>query len=227
MTDAVASDQYVPPFSIVETEEAAREYVATLADKPAIERLNVLEHLVLEENTRQNLISKGSQGHIWQRHIADSAQLLEHVPRGTSSPFWLDLGTGAGFPGLVIAALRPEWPVRLVESRTRRVEFLRRCLVELGLESCEVLGDRLEQIPPFQAKIISARAFAPLSKLLSLSAAFSTPQTCYILPKGRGAAHELKALPLRERVLFHVKQSRTDAEAGILVRSFAAREGAA
>jgi 16S rRNA (guanine527-N7)-methyltransferase len=85
-----------------------------------MERLERLAALLAEENRVQNLVSAASLDAVWQRHIVDSAQLLTHVPRGTftavSAP-WLDLGTGAGFPGLVIAALHPGCEVLMVRSR--------------------------------------------------------------------------------------------------------------
>ncbi|WP_298306458.1 16S rRNA (guanine(527)-N(7))-methyltransferase RsmG [uncultured Erythrobacter sp.] len=206
---------------ILTTETDARDYVHGLADQEAQERLGRYTELLLDENQRQNLISKPSETNLWVRHIADSAQLLEHVgaPEDWShapGP-WLDLGSGPGLPGLVIAILRPQLPVVLVESRGRRVEFLQRCVSELALDHCEVLGDRLERVRPFQAWVISARAFAPLPKLLRLSAPFSTKATRYLLPKGRSAAHELKEAKASTRNMFHVKHSLTDAEAGIIV----------
>lgn len=197
-------------------EAQAREFVAQLADEVAMERLEALSHALCEENQRQNLISKQSEPQIWQRHIADSAQLLCHVPRETPGA-WLDLGTGAGFPGLVIAAMRPELPVVLVESRARRIEWLSRVVEQLKLEKCRVAGCRLEVLEPFAARVISARAFAPLPKLLRLSAPFSTSETTYLLPKGRSAAQELTELPKKSRKLFHVEQSLTDPDAGIIV----------
>jgi len=199
-------------------EAQARDYVAGWGDAAAMERLERFGDLLLAENARQNLIAKPSEAELWQRHIADSAQLLEHVPRETSGAGpWLDLGTGAGFPGLVIAALRPQWEVVLVESRARRAEFLATCVRELGLSRCRVVGERLERIEPFPARVISARAFAPLDKLLRLSAPFSTKQTRYVLPKGRSAAHELGQAKKPIRAMFHVEHSLTDREAGIIV----------
>lgn len=201
-------------------EAAARDYVAALGDGAAMERLDRLVEALCEENRRQNLISRPSEAQVWRRHIADSAQLLRFVPRGTSGEdkgIWLDLGTGAGFPGLVIAALRPEWRVVLVESRSRRVDWLRRMARSLDLPNCRIEGHRIEVVKPFAASVISARAFAPLPKLLHLSAPFSTKATTYLLPKGRSAAQELEQLPAQIRRLFHVEHSLTDAEAGIIV----------
>ncbi|MBT8388872.1 MAG: 16S rRNA (guanine(527)-N(7))-methyltransferase RsmG [Altererythrobacter sp.] len=180
-------------------------------------RLEALIAALIEENQRQNLISRPSEAQMWVRHIADSAQLLRFVPRETISRPWLDLGTGAGFPGLVIAAMRPDWQIVLVESRARRVEWLERMVHELDLGNCRVEGQRLELVEPFRASVISARAFAPLEKLLSLSAPFSTKATTYLLPKGRSAAQELQAMPRKIRRMFHVEQSLTDEEAGIIV----------
>ena len=201
---------------VLNDELSARAYVETLADAAAIQRLEQLISALIEENQRQNLISKPSESQIWARHIADSAQLLRFVPRETSAA-WLDLGTGAGFPGLVVAALQPDREVVLVESRARRVEWLNRMAEELELPNCRVEGQRLELVTPFEARIISARAFAPLEKLLRLSAPFSTKATAYLLPKGRSAAQELSQMPRKIRKMFHVEHSLTDPEAGIIV----------
>lgn len=206
----------------LDCEASAKDYVRLCCDATAMERLERFADLLLAENQQQNLISKASQDALWLRHLADSAQLLRFVPRETregdaGGDPWLDLGTGAGFPGLVIAAMRPDMPVALVESRVRRVEFLQRCTEELDLTYCTVFGDRLERLEPFRAAVISARAFAPLEKLLRLSAPFSTKATRYLLPKGRSAAHELEQQKASIRNMFHVEHSLTDREAGIIV----------
>ena len=201
---------------LLSDEVSARRYVEQIADQVAMDRLEVLIAELLAENQRQNLISRPSEPQVWQRHIADSAQLLRFVPRETSGT-WLDLGTGAGFPGMVIAAIEPEREVVLVESRARRVEWLERMAEKLALPLCRVEGKRLELVKPFPARVISARAFAPLPKLLKLSAPFSTKATTYLLPKGRSAAQELESIPAKIRRMFHVEHSLTDAEAGIIV----------
>jgi len=127
------------------------------------------------------------------------------------------LGSGAGFPGLVLAVALLEAEVILVESRKRRADWLRRSASDLGLPRCRVLDARLESVDSFAAGAITARAFAPLSKLLRLSARFSTPDTVWLLPKGRSAAQELAEQPPEVRALFHVEQSRTDPGGGILI----------
>jgi 16S rRNA (guanine527-N7)-methyltransferase len=200
---------------MIATEDEARRFVASLCDGAALDRLERFVAALAEENNCQNLVARATLESVWQRHVADSAQLLGHVPRETGT--WLDLGTGAGLPGLIIAAMRPDWRVVLVESRKRRVEWLERMRTELGLGRCEVVGKRLELVESFQTSVISARAFAPLPRLLDLSARFSTADTLWLLPKGRSAAQELQELPKRLRKLFHVEPSQTDPDAGIIV----------
>src|SRR5690606_3801228 len=170
---------------MISSEAEARSFCAARADAAAMERLARFAALLEEENERQNLVSSRSLASVWQRHFADSLQLLDHVPRETGG--WLDLGSRAGFPGLVIAMARPQQPVSLVESRTRRVEWLSRIVAEMGLAHCTVIGARLESVESFPAGVITALAFAPLAKLLSLSARFSTQATVWLLPKGRSA----------------------------------------
>lgn len=200
---------------MIDSETAARAFVSQIGDEAALERLDRFAALLREENGRQNLVSASSLENVWLRHIADSAQLLLHVPRET--PPWLDLGTGAGFPGLVVAALRPDWDVRLIESRKRRVDWLERAAAEMGLTNCRVIGAKLEDVETVSAGVISARAFAPMVKLLALSQRFSTEETIWLLPKGRSAAHELRQLAPKVRRVFHVEQSQTDPESGIVV----------
>lgn len=210
---------------MIATEQQARAWLAALPewDAVAAERIERLIALLVEENARQNLVAAASLPLVWQRHIADSAQLLPHVPRETSSP-WLDLGTGAGFPGLVIAALRPDCEVVMVESRARRIEWLERARIALGLEWAQVVGARLEQVESRPFRVISARAFAPLVRLLDLSARFSTKDTLYLLPKGRSAQQELLELKGWNH-LFHVEQSLTDPEAGVIVGQLLGKKG--
>ncbi len=208
---------------ILSSEAEARTWLESLPewDQLARERLEQLVALLAEENARQNLVSAASLEAVWLRHLADSAQLLAHVPRETSAP-WLDLGTGAGFPGLVISVLRPECEVVMVESRARRVEWLERARITLALDRAAVAGTRLELLPARQFRAISARAFAPLPKLLELSAGFSTSETTWLLPKGRIARQELLDLTGWNH-MFHVEQSLTDAESGVIVGTLAGK----
>ncbi|MXO70525.1 16S rRNA (guanine(527)-N(7))-methyltransferase RsmG [Alteraurantiacibacter buctensis] len=200
---------------MIASEEEARSFCEALCDPPAIARLERFIHLLGEENEQQNLVSSASLHHVWQRHIADSLQLLLHVPRETSP--WIDLGSGAGMPGLVVAIAFPDLSFNLVESRKRRVAWLQGVVDHFDLQQCRVYGSRLENVESAPMQVICARAFAPLEKLLSLSARFSTPDTHWLLPKGRSAAQELAEQPESIRATFHVEQSRTDCEAGIVI----------
>ena len=208
---------------MIETEAEALSYVRELCDTAAFEKLERFADLLVDENARQNLVSRGTLASMWQRHIADSAQLLDLVSSGNAGP-WLDLGTGAGLPGLIIAVMRPDMEVLLVESRKRRIEWLERLVGELELTNCHLFGQRLETVETFEAGVISARAFAPLPKLLDLSARFSTGRTVWLLPKGRSAKQELVDLPGRFGKMFHVEQSETDSDAGIIVGKLKSRQ---
>ena len=178
-----------------------------------MERLDAFGALLREENQRQNLVSAASLDHLWQRHIVDSAQLLIFAPSPGAS--WIDLGTGAGFPGLVIALLHPG-PVTLVEERRLRVEFLGRAAEVLGAAP-EIVATKVERAPERKYDVLSARAFAPLPKLLDLATRFSTTNSVWILPKGQNAQSELDALESSWQGDFRLEPSLTDAQARIIV----------
>lgn len=192
-------------------------------DAAALARIEKLIVLLAEENQRQNLVAASSLPDVWRRHVVDSAQLLLHVPRETSGA-WMDLGSGAGFPGLVIGVLRPDCDLLLVESRARRIEWLERARLALGLERVRVVGQRLELVETQPVSVISARAFAPLDKLVTLASRFSTSETTWVLPKGRSAQQELEMLRGWQHS-FHVEPSLTDDEAGVIVGHLLGKEG--
>lgn len=191
-------------------------------DDMAWDRLKQLVNLLRDENERQNLVSAASLDQVWVRHVVDSAQLLSYVSRETGA--WLDLGSGAGFPGLVVACLQPERDVILSEARPLRCDWLRGAARKLALMRVRVAEGPVEKQVLESAAVISARAFAPLPRLLTLSARFSTPDTLWLLPKGRSARQELSELRGWQHT-FHVEQSLTDGEAGIIVGTLAGRKG--
>ncbi len=200
MTEAEAHDWLVERFGVSrETYARLKSFVAAL----------------IEENSRQNLISASTVSHIWARHIVDSAQLLTLQSTKPNS-LWLDLGTGAGFPGIVIAILS-ERPVLLVESRRKRFQFLAEQAEALGLANVHVHGGRLETLETKIAGVISARAFAPLPKLMTLAHRFSQKDTVWLLPKGQSVREELESVRGSWQGAFHVKPSLTDADAAIIV----------
>lgn len=199
------------------TEEEAQEWLAEtfVASRETQDKLKAFAAAVIDENCRQNLISASTIPHIWARHFVDSAQLLGLRP-DKSSGIWLDLGTGAGFPGIVVALLSRQ-PVVLVESRRKRFEFLRQQCASLGLKHVRVHGGRLETLETLSADVISARAFAPLSRILHLGSRFSRKETHWLLPKGQSVREELETIRSSWQGVFQVKSSLTDADAAIIV----------
>lgn len=203
---------------MIADEESARRWVADRPDvSPAmLAALDQLAAFVVSEAAHQNLVSASTLAHMWQRHIADSAQLLRFVaPK--AGEHWIDLGSGAGFPGLVVAMIAP-CRVTLIESRNLRIAYLERAIVHLGLsERVAVAGMPLDRVPTQQVDYISARAFAPLPRLLEGAARFSTENTRWLLPKGRNARAELETVDSAWQRMFHVEHSLTDPDAAILV----------
>ena len=198
------------------TEDEARAWLASHFDvsRETWDQLERFTAFLVAESGKQNLISSATIDNIWARHIVDSAQLLGFAPGAKS---WLDLGSGAGFPGLV-AAMLSEHKVTLAESRAKRIDYLERAIVHLGLEArAKVAAMPVERLETAAYHVISARAFAPLPRLLDLSSRFSTAKTIWLLPKGRNAVKELHEAHGRWILDFAVEPSVTDSEAGILV----------
>lgn len=201
---------------LLDSEDGARAWIGETFDPTAQqwERLDRFAAMLVAENDLQNLIAASTIPTLWVRHIADSAQLLALDP--ATDGLWIDLGSGPGLPGLVVAILS-ERPMLLVESRKRRCDFLREVAHSLDLTHVEVAEAPLERVAMRPASTISARAFAPLDRLIGLSTRFSTESTRWLLPKGRNAVKELALLPEAWQRMFHVEQSRTDADSRILV----------
>lgn len=198
------------------TEEEARDWLASHVPRETLRSLEKLVGIVLGEMPRQNLIAASTAGHIWARHVADSAQLAAMAPEAARS--WIDLGAGAGFPGMVAALVRPDLRMTLVEARRKRIDFLRAMAESLGvIGRVTVAGQRLELLDAAPHDVISARAFAPLERLLPLAHRFSGTETCWLLPKGRSAASELEAVTRSWQGDFRVAGSLTDPEAAIIV----------
>jgi 16S rRNA (guanine527-N7)-methyltransferase len=144
--------------------------------------------LLRSEAAKQNLVSASTLDQLWDRHILDSAQLVKFAPGPGSS--WVDIGSGAGLPGIVIAAL-VRGPVLLIEPRRLRAEFLDRAVAELGLGSrVRVALGKAEKVDG-TFDVITARAVADLDKLLRISTHLSTRKSLWVLPKGRSAESEL------------------------------------
>ena len=185
-------------------------------------RLDQFVALLLEENQRQNLIAQSTVDGIWNRHVVDSAQLIRFAPRPDSS--WLDIGSGAGFPGLVIAILTLG-PVTLVEPRKLRADFLQRAVVALGLaDRVTVHAVKVERMTG-SFDVITARAVARVGDLLRISQHLSTDKTIWVLPKGKSAQSELDEARRTWQGEFRLEPSETSGEAAILVAAGVRRKG--
>lgn len=190
-----------------------------------LDKLRLYEDLLKLWQKKINLVAPSTIGEVWHRHFADSAQLLEMAP--AEGARWLDLGSGAGFPGLVLAILRAgrglvqdQEPLSLVESDQRKAAFLgeiaRQCSVAVDIAVMRI------ELSSTQGRyksvdVVTARALAPLERLIGLSQPFFGPRTVGLFPKGRDVGQEVEAA--RERWAFDCElvHSLTDAEARIAV----------
>ena len=179
----------------------------------AVDRLDRFATIVTRETERQNLISPSTIPMIWSRHIVDSAQLLSFVPAGAAT--WLDIGTGAGFPGIV-AAILFDGHVTMVEPRAKRATFLREAVAALDIDAT-VIQSRVETATPATADIISARAVATVDALLTMTTHLRGALTTYLLPRGRTGQDEIVKARAGWHGTFHVEQSITDPASTILI----------
>ncbi len=181
------------------------------------EKLELLERELKRWQAIKNLVGPATLDQIWDRHIVDSLQLLDLAPDAGT---WLDLGSGAGFPGLVLAIAGAErgLKVHLVESNSRKCAFLRQ-IARLTEVSATVHEARLEAvIPNFvgKADVVSARALAALPMLLEWTEPLLKAGTIGLFPKGRDAETELTEARKRWTFAADILPSRTDSEARIL-----------
>lgn len=194
------------------TEQDARQWIIDQHGAERAERVERFLALVAEENEQQNLIAPSTIATIWERHALDSAQLLKLAPGAKQ---WIDVGTGGGFPGMVVALLF-DGKVALVEPRRRRADFLERAADACELTNVAVYATKIEQVDAI-GDVISARAVASVEKLLQATAHCATPATRWILPRGRLDPDQLNSLRSNRRMMFHVEHSLTDSASSILV----------
>ena len=194
---------------------------ASLIDKydvprETLARLDAYAGLLVEQQQFLNLVGPATIPHLWHRHMLDSAQLLDHLPANASTV--LALGSGARFPALVLAILRSELSVSLVESRAKKCRFLQQVIEHTGLgDRVTVINDRIEALPTRSYSVISARALASLPQLLDWGLRFQSPRTLWVLPKGRSVESEIADAKRAFRFGHALKPSVTDAEARILL----------
>lgn len=199
------------------TEDEARAWIGAQFDVPreTWKKLDAYTTLLKEGMEAQNLIARSTSPTIWARHIVDSAQLLP-LSREAGNGAWVDLGSGAGLPGIVIAILSDR-RMHLVESRRLRIDFLQSVIDALDLRHVTVQGIRVERatLPP--AAVISARAYAPLPRLFDTSMHLADAKTVWLLPKGQNAQKELEAARVAWQGDFAVQRSVTDPDSAIIV----------
>lgn len=192
------------------------EYGLTTEQRAQCEAYAVM---LLETQAHTNLIGAATLPELWRRHFADSAQLKPH---GATTSRWLDIGSGAGFPGVVLAILGET--VELVEARRKKASFLERTVERLGLAGrARVHAERIEALAPFEAATITARALAPVAQLFDWGLRFAAQETRWVLPKGASVEAELSEARLRFRFEHRLVQSRTAAEGRIMVANGIAR----
>lgn len=192
------------------TEDEARAYVdVSRGTLLLLEKYVALIHV---EQARQNLVSPSTLGMIWSRHVADSAQLAPLLRSGSL----VDIGSGAGFPGIVLAAIT-DLPTLLVEPRRKRAQFLADCAAALGLRNVAVRQTKAEAVTAVPAASITARAVAPLPALFAAAAHLADGETRWILPKGRSAQSELAAARATWHGAFRIVVSVTDPDSAIVV----------
>lgn len=178
-------------------------------------KLEAFAELVRKWNPKINLVSKNSLDDLWQRHILDSVQIFE-LAEGEGQ--WVDLGSGGGFPGIVVAILNQEaqdFKVTMVESDQRKCAFLRTAIRELGL-TASVKTERIEQLDGLEADILSARALADLTQLLDFTELHLNPDGTALFPKGQNWQSEDRDAKKVWTYALEAIESKTNPAAAIL-----------
>ncbi|HEY0106321.1 MAG TPA: 16S rRNA (guanine(527)-N(7))-methyltransferase RsmG [Rhizomicrobium sp.] len=186
----------------------------TGVSRETLARLKAYVGLLEDWNARHNLVSRTSLEDVWRRHVWDSAQLASFIP--PSAKTLIDLGSGAGFPGLVLAALfRDRIAVTLVEATGKKAAFLAAAAERMRL-AVDIRNARIEAIAPRAFDVVSARALAPLGRLLAYAQNFTGAQTVCLLLKGQSLAGELTETRKSWRMQTLQHQSATDPSGVIL-----------
>jgi 16S rRNA (guanine527-N7)-methyltransferase len=185
------------------------------------DRLGTYETLLKRWQKTINLVAPSTLGEIWHRHFADSAQLWRYRPGEGLT--WLDIGSGAGFPGLVLAILGAEGGQSrhiLVESDSRKAAFLRETARETGV-TVDILCMRIEN-PETRAKVgavhcVTARALAPLPRLVEIAAPYFDASTLGLFLKGREVAAEIEEAARSSQFAYELRPSLTDVDARVVL----------
>jgi len=200
-------------------DDRARALTLTPVSRETSERLDRFVALLLDWQQRINLIAASTERIVWTRHIADSLQLLTLAPQAR---LWADLGSGGGFPGLVVACALADVAdarVHLVESNAKKIAFLREAVRVIGLPAVVhgmKIGDFVEKSAE-PIEVVSARALAPLPDLLAAAYPLLKNGAIGLFPKGQGAQAELTEAAKSWNIDATLAVSRTDPEARIVV----------
>jgi len=180
--------------------------------RETLARLKRYAEMLEKWNRRINLVGRGTIEDLWRRHMLDSAQLLPLIPQDAGS--LVDLGSGAGFPGLVLAICGVK-NVHLIEADRKKCAFLREVARETDTP-VTIHNKRIEEIESFQADIVTSRALAPLPKLLDMAAPFTKKHSILLFLKGRSADGELTEAAKEWNMRVDQIPSQTDPEGMIL-----------
>lgn len=194
------------------TEEEARGWLEARYTGGQIAKLESFATLLQAEAERQNLIARSTIDHIWSRHIVDSAQLLSHAPELGA---WLDVGTGGGLPGMIVAILRHE-PITLCDPRRKRTDFLQAAASSLRLSNVTVFSGNVQQLAGCFA-VVSARAVSSIEQLLRWTDAAVSRETTYLLQRGQNWREDVALTRRAWQGVFHVEQSVTNSDAAVVI----------
>jgi len=182
--------------------------------RETLARLQAYADVLSDWNGRHNLVARSTLPDLWNRHFLDSAQLAPLIPAGART--LADLGSGAGFPGLVIAAMRPNLAVTLFEATTKKCQFLEIVAKQIGT-AVTIENGRMEEIKPHGFDVVTARALAPLPKLLEYAHKFLRPNGVCLFPKGQNVGPELTEAHKYWNMEISQVTSQTDPSAAIVV----------
>lgn len=173
-----------------ETEDNAREIVRSRVTPAAFDAIERFVGACSRWGRVSNLVSASDRARLWERHVLDSLQLVP-LADGAGAR-WVDLGSGGGFPGMIVAIAREGTDMTLIEANRKKSAFLLQAAGEAGVR-LRVIPQRIEAVAPFAADVVSARALTALAPLIALAKPFFGPATLGLFPKGKEAAAELEA----------------------------------
>jgi 16S rRNA (guanine527-N7)-methyltransferase len=194
----------------------------TNVSQKTMAQLKAYADMLGDWNARHNLVARSTLPDLWQRHMWDSAQLAPLIPAGART--LADLGSGAGFPGLVLAAMRPDLAVILYEATGKKCAFLRAAAQRMGL-AVHIENARIEDLTPKPHDVVTARALAPLPKLLAYAHLLTDPNSVCLFLKGQNLGAELtEAHKSWKMDVFQVPSKSDPSGAILVVRKLAAHD---